>query len=174
MMILLVVTMVLVCVFCSVNCLFVYLLCRFFLVFVFCLRIFLVFFFFFKQKTAYVMLISDWSSDVCSSDLFVFVGHHFLFGLDEAAVLAGQANCFAAGLVDHHDDVLLHLPAQHPLDDFHGFRIGHAHALDEGAFLAYALKGGIDLGAAAVPADGVTADQFEQHHVGGNTDRTSG
>src|SRR3546814_3154483 len=31
--------------------------------FVFC------FFFFFKQKTAYEMRISDWSSDVCSSDL---------------------------------------------------------------------------------------------------------
>src|SRR3546814_2414358 len=28
-----------------------------------------VFFFFFKQKTAYEMRISDWSSDVCSSDL---------------------------------------------------------------------------------------------------------
>src|SRR3546814_1644269 len=26
-------------------------------------------FFFFKQKTAYEMVISDWSSDVCSSDL---------------------------------------------------------------------------------------------------------
>src|SRR3546814_2315522 len=38
------------------------------------------FFFFFKQKTAYEMRISDWSSDVCSSDLeqhFVeqFVAH---------------------------------------------------------------------------------------------------
>src|SRR3546814_14830425 len=32
------------------------------------------FFFFFKQKTAYEMRISDWSSDVCSSDLFGFVG----------------------------------------------------------------------------------------------------
>src|SRR3546814_2845908 len=31
-------------------------------------RIFLIFFFF-KQKTAYEMRISDWSSDVCSSDL---------------------------------------------------------------------------------------------------------
>src|SRR3546814_1558238 len=30
---------------------------------------FLMFFFFFKQKTAYEMRISDWSSDVCSSDL---------------------------------------------------------------------------------------------------------
>src|SRR3546814_10411861 len=27
--------------------------------------------FFFKQKTAYEMRISDWSSDVCSSDLLV-------------------------------------------------------------------------------------------------------
>src|SRR3546814_4409739 len=30
-------------------------------------------FFFFKQKTAYEMRISDWSSDVCSSDLFAAV-----------------------------------------------------------------------------------------------------
>src|SRR3546814_7928637 len=29
----------------------------------------LYFFFFFKQKTAYEMRISDWNSDVCSSDL---------------------------------------------------------------------------------------------------------
>src|SRR3546814_3036772 len=31
--------------------------------------------FFFKQKTAYEMRISDWSSDVCSSDLRVGVDH---------------------------------------------------------------------------------------------------
>src|SRR3546814_19257044 len=30
-----------------------------------------IFVFFFKQKTAYEMRISDWSSDVCSSDLLV-------------------------------------------------------------------------------------------------------
>src|SRR3546814_10284852 len=35
------------------------------------MRLFLYFFFFFKQKTAYEMRISDWSSDVCSSDLIV-------------------------------------------------------------------------------------------------------
>src|SRR3546814_7987564 len=37
-----------------------------------------VLFFFFKQKTAYEMRISDWSSDVCSSDLqkrFEINGH---------------------------------------------------------------------------------------------------
>src|SRR3546814_10450174 len=33
------------------------------------LIVILLFFFFFKQKTAYEMRISDWSSDVCSSDL---------------------------------------------------------------------------------------------------------
>src|SRR3546814_5743776 len=36
------------------------------LLLVFC---YLCVFFFFKQKTAYEMRISDWSSDVCSSDL---------------------------------------------------------------------------------------------------------
>src|SRR3546814_8121253 len=34
-----------------------------------------VFFFFFKQKTAYEMRISDWSSDVCSSDLQQLPAH---------------------------------------------------------------------------------------------------
>src|SRR3546814_2469414 len=36
---------------------------------------FCVFFFFFKQKTAYEMRISDWSSDVCSSDLLQTPAH---------------------------------------------------------------------------------------------------
>src|SRR3546814_4085975 len=37
-------------------------------------------FFFFKQKTAYEMRISDWSSDVCSSDLVARVkaGMHYI------------------------------------------------------------------------------------------------
>src|SRR3546814_3405573 len=42
-------------------------------------------FFFFKQKTAYEMRISDWSSDVCSSDLF---------GMNPLAALK-------QGIVDH-------------------------------------------------------------------------
>src|SRR3546814_3014256 len=41
--------------------------CRYFLSCSICVCLFV--FFFFKQKTAYEMRISDWSSDVCSSDL---------------------------------------------------------------------------------------------------------
>src|SRR3546814_10600875 len=35
-------------------------------------------FFFFKQKTAYEMRISDWSSDVCSSDLFAATAYELV------------------------------------------------------------------------------------------------
>ena len=35
--------------------------------------LFLFFFFFFKQKTAYEMCGRDWSSDVCSSDLNIYL-----------------------------------------------------------------------------------------------------
>src|SRR3546814_4133691 len=45
----------------------------------------LFFFFFFKQKTAYEMRISDWSSDVCSSDLEVFTAL-------QTGVMDGQEN----------------------------------------------------------------------------------
>src|SRR3546814_6495609 len=53
-----------------------------------CLIVGFFFFFFFKQKTAYEMRISDWSSDVCSSDLRV---HEFFAAADEAAAGAGLA-----------------------------------------------------------------------------------
>src|SRR3546814_2340673 len=50
----------------------------------------IVFFFFFKQKTAYEMRISYWSSDVCSSDLILLYGTLSnlpkLFGGDGASV----------------------------------------------------------------------------------------
>src|SRR3546814_2660679 len=53
-------------------------------------------FFFFKQKTAYEMRISDWSSDVCSSDL----DHR------RAAVIAESDSARrAAAAVDHHHPV---------------------------------------------------------------------
>src|SRR3546814_6280234 len=42
-------------------------------------------FFFFKQKTAYEMRISDWSSDVCSSDLFCFTPKGAVIALPSGA-----------------------------------------------------------------------------------------
>src|SRR3546814_7118013 len=47
-----------------------YFCCCYFLVFTVVFFCYFFFFFFFKQKTAYEMRISDWSSDVCSSDLY--------------------------------------------------------------------------------------------------------
>src|SRR3546814_19096666 len=47
-------------------------------------------FFFFKQKTAYEMRISDWSSDVCSSDL------DFRFGGADANVIGGDRHVAGA------------------------------------------------------------------------------
>src|SRR3546814_7364770 len=49
-----------------------------------CMVFLSILFFFFKQKTAYEMRISDWSSDVCSSDLdpvarFIFDQAHLAF-----------------------------------------------------------------------------------------------
>src|SRR3546814_15668669 len=58
-------------------------------------------FFFFKQKTAYEMRISDWSSDVCSSDLHDFQP----FVLADQPVDVGDARAAeAAGIVGEDDE----------------------------------------------------------------------
>src|SRR3546814_1790917 len=49
-----------------------------------------VIFFFFKQKTAYEMRISDWSSDVCSSDLHTGGAGSLEHGQQAVAVIAGD------------------------------------------------------------------------------------
>src|SRR3546814_3503177 len=46
--------------------------------------------FFFKQKTAYDMRISDWSSDVCSSDLADDVARLHMHGNDLAVGMCEQ------------------------------------------------------------------------------------
>src|SRR3546814_3986630 len=47
--------------------------------------------FFFKQKTAYEMRISDWSSDVCSSDL---LGRLILERAERAAAATGAVRLY--------------------------------------------------------------------------------
>src|SRR3546814_9503137 len=57
-------------------------------------------FFFFKQKTAYEMRISDWSSDVCSSDLpgqLRHLGSREDHRLEVAVPQAGPAPAVATG-----------------------------------------------------------------------------
>src|SRR3546814_7567748 len=84
-------------------------------------------FFFFKQKTAYEMRISDWSSDVCSSDLPVqeladqqrhaqVDQRGQRIGLEGAEItrlneVGGKAQLFGSDLrtdrrAEHHDDDL--------------------------------------------------------------------
>src|SRR3546814_5873596 len=56
-----------------------------------CSRVLFSFFCFFKQKTAYEMRISDWSSDVCSSDLVISSVMVFSLGLVTAGALRPHA-----------------------------------------------------------------------------------
>src|SRR3546814_10915387 len=74
-------------------------------------------FFFFKQKTAYDMRISDWSSDVYSSDLAV--------GL--LADLAGDSECRID--IDHIERFFHHMVEgrAEARQDFCGVRIGDPH-----------------------------------------------
>src|SRR3546814_5216712 len=71
-----------------------------------CVSVVLCCFFFFKQKTAYEMRISDWSSDVCSSDLwlgvdFVFAWENRRVFIDEfTQVLAQDVDIGRAGAQD--------------------------------------------------------------------------
>src|SRR3546814_2564529 len=62
---------------------------------------FVVLFFFFKQKTAYEMRISDWSSDVCSSDLSVARAAVIEEGLREAGLTDVALLTERKGLVAH-------------------------------------------------------------------------
>src|SRR3546814_16255292 len=57
--------------------------------------------FVFKQKTAYEMRISDWSSDVCSSDLRLGHAVRFLALLDRAATVFRGIDQFGGKLARH-------------------------------------------------------------------------
>src|SRR3546814_4724730 len=54
------------------------------------------FFFFFKQKTAYEMRISDWSSDVCSSDLATYVDNLYRLCDGSVRLLSSSPSAFCS------------------------------------------------------------------------------
>src|SRR3546814_8994051 len=60
-----------------------------------------VYIFFFKQKTAYEMRISDWSSDVCSSDLFLQHDIAFQRGTFAAAIFPWPGDPQQPGRAEH-------------------------------------------------------------------------
>src|SRR3546814_3600952 len=62
-------------------------------------------FVFFKQKTAYDMRISDWSSDVCSSDLPWLSPQPSSSGSDQGVLTLALACCRLANLVDRAQQI---------------------------------------------------------------------
>src|SRR3546814_3868642 len=64
--------------------------------------------FFFKQKTAYDMRISDWSSDVCSSDLNdpLGAGYH----ITQSKIAFGSGGVFGKGFMQGTQSHLNFLP----------------------------------------------------------------
>src|SRR3546814_14476029 len=75
-------------------------------------------FFFFKQKTAYEMRISDWSSDVCSSDLRP-KGVFLIPTLQNptAAVLPDDRRDAVAAIVERHGMLLVEDDIYRPFAD---------------------------------------------------------
>src|SRR3546814_1216315 len=58
----------------------------------------LVVYLFFKQKTAYEMRISDWSSDVCSSDLLAFLDPSLLYDANDVTLRLTRNSISFAGI----------------------------------------------------------------------------
>src|SRR3546814_11743264 len=78
------------------------------------------FFFFFKQKTAYEMRISDWSSDVCSSDLFTHNINLFRGG----ARIVGPNAMDVSGSHLPAEKILIASGAKPTIPDVHGVEHG--------------------------------------------------
>src|SRR3546814_3782790 len=105
-------------------------------------------FFFFKQKTAYEMRISDWSSDVCSSDL-----------ADHGGADAGVA----AGRLDHRLTGAQRSAALGVLDDAEGEAVLHrAHRVE-----------GLELGVEVDALRRQLADRSEERPGGQERVRTT-
>src|SRR3546814_4257100 len=125
------------------------------------------FFFFFNQKTAYEMRISDWSSDVCSSDLVALDAH--LVGV----VLAAEGCRLQAGAdfhrlhrVDRHHrlgEVGVELvvdrlaePRRHARGHHLDHRAGRGARLAHAVEIAFPGRGRLRIGAPeGIPLDGV-------------------
>ena len=84
------------------------------------------------------------------------------YRLKQIAVYTGQPDTAAAGLLQHGDQVLIDLSAQHHLYDIHRFIIGTAQTVEKYAFLADLLQHLADLRSAAVHQHDAHTDQVQQ------------
>src|SRR3546814_6131290 len=110
----------------------------------------------FKQKTAYEMRISDWSSDVCSSDL---PGQRQ--GVDEAG--GGDDGGAVLVVVEHRN---VHQLLQALLDDeaLRRLDVFQVHAAPRLAEEAHAVHELVDVAGVALEVDAVdVGETLEQH-----------
>src|SRR3546814_449560 len=89
------------------------------------------FFFFFKQKTAYEMRISDWSSDVCSSDLSI--GLHQRDNERLLGTLTRLRDLGNTVIVVEHDEEAIRL-ADHIVDIGPGAGVHGGEVVAEGSY----------------------------------------
>src|SRR3546814_17309103 len=108
-------------------------------------------FFFFKQKTAYEMRISDWSSDVCSSDLLAALGLSLSDVVD--ALERNNANRGAGYVERGGEQILIRVPGE---------------ASDEGDLgnIMIATRGGVPIRVSDVAAAAIGSDQMGRASCG--------
>src|SRR3546814_6208469 len=113
------------------------------MLYVMCYRVHI---FFFKQKTAYEMRISDWSSDVCSSDLFCMYIRRAM--LEDVGLFDEQA--FPVGYGEENDLCMRAIDA------------GWHHLVDPGVFVQHARSA--SFGSRREELAKVGAQQLESRH----------
>src|SRR3546814_21153500 len=133
-------------------------------------------FFFFKQKTAYEMRISDWSSDVCSSDLIIaddYDARAVKFG-EEIANLPPEDRARLIQELMRQDPGALHSWLEMDIidrmqneglisqDEFSAIAQGFVDAYNEGRLTQQQAETFLQVASLQQAAPGIVATQFTQ------------
>src|SRR5690606_34712212 len=94
--------------------------------------------------------------------LVALAGHH------QVAVVARQTHRLAAVAVNEGHQLLVHLPHQHHLGDYHRLRVGDPHTVDEDGLLPLPAHEAADLAAAPVDQHQNDPHVFQKHEVEGH------
>src|SRR3546814_2000220 len=118
--------------------------------------------FFFKQKTAYEMRISDWSSDVCSSDLSSAEIYGSLAAVDQNAVF-GRTLDMLTNRRSFGGDFATQLWLN-PVGNWAKYGDGDAYGASDIRANSYGIAGGLDFAYAPAGAFGFGGD-YAEHHI---------